>query len=88
MAYCSACGVKIKAVQHVCLPSSGEAVSSHWKRMWTLTELKPGDTVRHVSGGGSLIVIATDGASAVAVRAANVTNPYEWEVLREPVASE
>ena len=49
----------------------------------TLTQLRVGDTIRSRSGGMSYVVVSHYGTRVTAVRVQDVTNPPEWEVLRE-----
>lgn len=43
--------------------------------------LKPGDVVRHQSGGANYLVTATYGDRVTAVRTIDMTNPIEWVVV-------
>lgn len=43
-----------------------------------MQNLKPGDLVRHRSGGSAMIVHANYGTRVTAVRTADLTNPVEW----------
>lgn len=48
-----------------------------------IEDLKPGDIIKGKSSGITYTVIDIYGDRATAVRTADVTNPIEWEVLRD-----
>lgn len=54
----------------------------------SITELQPGDIIRHKGGAEALIVTANYGGRVTAVRTADVTNPIEWLVMRDVPVSE
>lgn len=49
----------------------------------SLSEIKRGDIIRHISGGESFIVDANYGTHVTAVTSKDITSPCEWVVLRE-----
>ena len=48
-----------------------------------ISELKIGDIIRHKGGGNPLVICDHLGSEAIAVRTTHVSNPIEWEVLKE-----
>ncbi len=48
----------------------------------TLSKLKPGDTVRHISSSESMIVTANYGDRVTAVRTADISNAKEWFLVK------
>lgn len=46
--------------------------------MKSFVGLKAGDMVRHVSGGGTFIVMSNYGSRVTAVKSADLTKPNEW----------
>lgn len=52
-----------------------------WSPVKNLEQLRPGRTIRHRAFGQCYTVTNNYGDHAIAVRAIDVTNPDEWEML-------
>jgi len=46
-----------------------------------LSALNPGDIVRHVNDAEAYIVVANYGSHVTAIRATELTNPPEWDLI-------
>lgn len=45
--------------------------------------LKEGDIIRHRVTGAAMVVVGNDGRTVMAVRMQTVTNPSEWDLMRQ-----
>jgi hypothetical protein len=50
----------------------------------SISELKTGDVIRHKTSQKSYLVTDCFGSRATAVRTVDITNPGEWEVMKDP----
>lgn len=48
-----------------------------------MKQLQPGDIVKHAGSMERFMVTANYGVRATAVRTVDITNPDEWELIRE-----